>query len=100
AAVNSKVPVEVLFVAFTTCGISTVKRPRCVALPVPSIKTDRNGGVPGVMVAVPSTLPLNGTSWLLERTPAPVTFASDDAMDRLADERGVGLVGGRGSLNP
>jgi len=45
------------------------------------------------MVAVPSYLPLNGTSWLLERTPAPVAFASDDAMDRLADERDVGLVG-------
>jgi hypothetical protein len=45
------------------------------------------------MVAVPSNLPLNGTSWSLERTPAPVAFASDDAMDRLADERDVGLVG-------
>jgi hypothetical protein len=44
------------------------------------------------MVAVPSNLPLNGTSWSLERTPASITFASD-AMDRLADERDVGLVG-------
>ena len=62
-------------------------------MPVPSIKTDKNGGVPGLMVAVPSNLPFKGTSWSLERTPAPVTLASDDAMDRLADERDVGLVG-------
>ena len=93
AAVNSYVPVEVLFVGFTTCGISTVNRPRCVAFPAPAIETDRNGGVPGVMVAVPSNLPLNGTSWSLERTPAPVGFASDDAIARLADDRDVGLVG-------
>jgi len=45
------------------------------------------------MVAVPSNLPLNGTVWLLERTPAPVAFASDDEMDRLADEGDAGLVG-------
>ena len=62
-------------------------------MPVPSIATDKNGGVPGVMVAVPSNLPLNGSSGSLERTPAPIAFASDDAMDALADERDVGLVG-------
>ena len=86
-------PVEVLFVVFTTCGISTVERPRCVALPVPSIETDKNWGVSGVMVAAPSNLPLNGTSWSLERRPALVAFASDGAMDGLADERDIGLVG-------
>ena len=81
---------------FTTCGISTVKRPRCVALPVPSIETDKNGGVAGVTVAVPSSLPLKGTFWSLERTPTPVAFASDDAMDKLADEGDLRLVGAMG----
>jgi hypothetical protein len=48
------------------------------------------------MVAAPSNLPLNGTSWSLERRLAPVVFASDDAMDGLADEGDVGLVGEMG----
>ena len=52
------------------------------------------------MIAVPSKLPLNGTSLLLERTLASVAFVSDDAIDRLADERDVGLVGMFGSLQP
>ena len=77
---------------FTTCGIFRVKRPSCVALPVPSSETDKNGGVSGVMVPTPSNLPLNGTSWSLKR-PTPCAFASDDAMDGLADETDVGLFG-------
>ena len=44
------------------------------------------------MVAIPSNLPLKDTSRSLERTPARVAFASDDAMDRLAGERDVGLA--------
>jgi hypothetical protein len=77
-----------------------MKRPSCVALPLPAIETDKNGGVPGVIVAVPSNPPLNGTSWSLEKTPAPFAFALDEVMDRLADDRDVGLVGAMGWLQP
>jgi hypothetical protein len=48
------------------------------------------------MVAAPSNLPLNGTSWSLERRPAPVAFASDDEMDGPPDAADVGLVGEMG----
>src|SRR5688572_553951 len=44
------------------CRFSTVNRPRCVALPVPSISTRANGGTSGVTVKNPSKRPLKGTS--------------------------------------
>jgi hypothetical protein len=61
AAVKVYVPSPVLVAKFTVCGISSVNRPRSVAVPLAETTENARGGSSGVVVCEPSKVPLKGT---------------------------------------